>query len=82
MNYLHRFLSGGMMLIRSAVSALILERCHFVSDSHPIILEEIFGNWKAEGNASFSQTWELRDADGTLHMTRTESDRKNESSAM
>ena len=39
---------------------------------------KLWGNWKADGNASSSETWELRDADGTLHMVRTESDRKNE----
>jgi len=39
---------------------------------------KLWGNWKADGNASSSETWELRDADGTLHMVKTGSDRKDE----
>src|SRR3954453_19548273 len=67
------------MLIRTGVSALILAALPLCfGQSSDDARAKLWGSWKADGNASSSEAWELRDADGTLHMMRTESDRKNE----
>ncbi len=67
------------MLIRTGVSALILASLPLCfGQSSDEARTKLWGNWKADGNTSSSETWELRDADGTLHMVRSEADRKNE----